>query len=161
MTLKYGHLSGVIEVETKPVAASQYFYHDGVNLVYLDSSGQVTLALSATTTVYGIAIVPKGRGAGSSDSYWLSNAVAGVDKIGVIALPSPNVRFLFPASTTITTSHIGNTYDLVAVNDGASTYVNISATSVNIFVVDDLGTKYGGSATDAVVHINPAVFQAD
>lgn len=160
-SLKYGHISGQIEVKTLPVAASQYFYHEGVNAVYLDSSGHVTLALTATATIYGFAIPPKGRGAGASDAYWKSSATAGADKIGVIVSPSANAKFLFPADDTVTQAMVGNACDLIAVNDGTATQVDVGTSSTDVFVIDDLGTKYGGSATDVVIRLNNAKLQAD
>lgn len=160
-SLKYGHLSGQIEVKTLPVAASQYFYHDGVNAVYLDSSGHITTALTATATLYGIAIPPKGRGAGASDLYWLSSATAGANEIAVIVKPSANVKFLFPADDTVTAAMRGNACDLIAVNDGTATQVDVGTSTTDVFVIDDLGTKYGGSATDVVVHLNQSKLQAD
>jgi hypothetical protein len=161
-SIKYGCLHPHPETIELPVAASQYFYHNGVNAVYLDSNGLVTLALTATATIYGIAVVPKGRGAGSSDNYWLSSATAGKDKIPVIPATA-GLSFLLPADDTVTASMRGNACDLIAVNDGTATTVDVGTSSTDVFIIQDLGTnvKADASATDVVVKVNPAKVQAD
>lgn len=163
-SIKYGCLTVEVTTVELPVAASQYFYHNGETTVYLDGSGHVTKALTATATLYGVAIVPVGMGAGTSANYWLSSATAGKDKIAVIpAGLNPNAKFLFPNDTTSTAAMRGNAVDLVAVNDGTSTYVNSSAGSTDVFIVEDYGTNpsINAAATDIVVRINPAKVQAD
>jgi len=161
-SLKYGCLHPTPTTKEYPVAASQFFYHNGVNAVYLDSSGHLLLALTATATILGIAIVPKGRGAGISDLYWKSSATAGKDKIPVIAV-GEGYTFLFPAETTITAAMKGNACNLIAVNDGTATTINTALSTTDIFIIQDLGTnvKADAVATDAVVKINPAKVQAD
>jgi hypothetical protein len=148
-------------VETKeyPVAASQFFRHAGVNLVYLDGSGHVTLALTATATLLGMAIVPKGMGAGASADYWKSSATAGADKIAVVV--DPEAKYLLPADNTVTEAMKGNACDIIAVNDGTATYVDVDNGTYDILIIVDQGLKYGGAATDVVVKINPIKFQAD
>jgi hypothetical protein len=168
-SLKYRCLKLNPICEEKPVAASQYFYHNGVNLVYLDGSGNVTLALTATATIYGWAIVPSGRGAGSSDDYWLSSSTAGKDKIlVVVAQSNPDAKFLMPAGatakgdTTVTAAYNGNAVDIVAVNDGTATWADIDTGSTDVLIVKGIGTEVdGGAATDVIVSINPAKIQAD
>ncbi len=162
-SLKYGCIeSGGVQTVEYPVAASQYFYHNGVNAVYLDSSGNVTLALTATATLLGVAVVPTGRGAGTSDNYWKSSATAGADKIAVIPAVS-HARFLCPADDTVTASMKGNTCDLISVNDGTATQVDVGTSSTKVFIIEDLATnlKSTASATDVIVRINPAKIQAD
>lgn len=162
-SLKYRCLEIAPVTEMLPVAASQYFYHNGVNAVYLDGSGHVTLALTATATLYGIAVPPKGRGAGASDNYWLSSSTAGKDEIPVIPFQSnPGAKFLCPADATVATSNIGNACDLIAVNDGTATQVDIGTSSTDVFIIHDLGnTIAGGGATDVIIKANPAKLQAD
>lgn len=164
-SIKYGCITPNIKGREYPVAASQYFVHDGVNAVYLDGSGHVTLALTATATLKGVAIVPKGRGAGSSDSYWKSSATAGADKLFVIT--DLEAEYLLPAGgtaigdTTVTAAMAGNACDLVAVNDGTATFVDVDTSSTDVFLIQAPGINYGGAATDVVVKINPAKTQAD
>lgn len=162
-SLKYRCLKLNPKIVEVPVAASQYFYHNGHNMVYLDGSGHATLVLTATATYYGFAIVPKGRGAGSSDNYWLSSSTAGKDKIRVIPISgNEDATFLLPADTTVTAAMKGNAVDFVSVNDGTSTYVNTSASSTDMMLVEDVGTSVaGGAATDGVFKFNPAKVQAD
>ncbi len=163
--VKYGVLyrAGQRTVEL-PVAASQYFRHNGINLVYLDSNGRVTLALTATATLYGIAQVPKGRGAGTSDDYWLSSATAGADKISVYPFSmNPNLVMLLPSDATVTAAMRGNSCDIIAVNNGTATQVDVGTSSTKVLIITGLGTDYkqDAIATDVVVTVNPAKIQAD
>src|SRR3990167_1105289 len=158
----YGCLHPSPKTKEYPVAASQYFYHEGFNAVYLDTSGHVTGALTATTTLLGYAVVPKGRGAGSSDDYWLSSATAGKDKIAVIdALDG--YEFLAPGIITVTAAMKGGAWDIVAVNDGTATYVDFDTSSTDVVICVDLGVnvKAGAPITSGVVKFNPAKRQAD
>lgn len=164
-SIKYGCITPNVVGREYPVAASQFFRHDGVNAVYLDGSGNVLLAVSATATLKGVAIVPKGRGAGSSDNYWKSNATAAVDSVFVIT--DLDAEYLLPAGyttiadTTITAALAGNAVDLIAVNDGTVTFVDADTGTTDVFIVQAAGSKYGGAATDIVVKLNPAKIQAD
>ena len=162
-SLKYRCLKINPICEERPVAASQYFYHNGINLVYLDGSGNVTLALTATATLYGYAIVPAGRGAGSSDNYWLSSSTAGKDKIQVVVAQSnPDAKFILPADDTVTAAMSGNACDIIAVNDGTATQVDVGTGSTDVLIIKGIGTEVdGGSATDVIVSFNPAKIQAD
>lgn len=155
----YGCITSSPTIKEYPVAASQYFRHAGVNAVYLDGSGHVTLAITATATLIGIAIVPVGKGAGTSNDYWLSSATAGSDKIQVVT--SSSAKFLAPADDTVTAAMRGNACDLIAVNDGTATTVDVGTSSTDVFIIDDIGTVAGGAVTDVVFHINPLKYQAD
>lgn len=161
-SLLYGCLHPCPKTKEYPVAASQYFYHEGFNACYLDSSGHVTGALTATATLLGYAVVPKGRGAGTSDDYWLSSATAGADKIPVIdALDG--YEFLAPGIITVTAAMTGGAWDIVAVNDGTATYVDFDTSSTDVVICTDLGVnvKAGAPITSGVVKFNPAKRQAD
>jgi hypothetical protein len=150
------------ETTEYPVAASQFFYHNGVNAVFLNSSGHLELALTATATILGIAIVPKGRGAGTSDDYWKSSATAGADKIPVI-LATSGYKFLLPGNITATAAMRGGAWDLIAVNDGTATTLDLDTSTTDVFIVDDLGVNVvaGAAVTDVVARINPLKVQAD
>lgn len=161
-SLKYGCIHPSPETVEVPVAASQFFYHNGVNAVYLDTSGHATLALTATATLYGIAIVPKGRGAGTSDDYWKSSATAGKDKIAVIPATAGH-KFMLPGNITATAAMKGGAWDLISVNDGTATTVDLDTSSTDVFIMDDLASNVvaGAGASDVIVRINPAKIQAD
>lgn len=161
-SLKYGCIHPSPETVEVPVAASQFFYHNGVNAVYLDTSGHATLALTATATLYGIAIVPKGRGAGSSDDYWKSSATAGKDKIAVIPATG-GYKFMLPGNITATAAMKGGVWDLIAVNDGTATTVDLDTSSTDVFIVDDIASNVvaGAGTADVIARINPAKIQAD
>jgi len=160
--IKYGGRTANVNrhAQELPVAASQYFRKDGVNLVYLDASGHVTLALTATATIYGRAVAPSGRGAGASDSYWLSSATAGADKIVVIPVEA-NEKFLVKADDTVTQAMLGNACDIIAVNDGTATTADVGTSSTDVLLIKDLGINHGGTTTDVLVQINPSKVQAD
>lgn len=155
----YGCIDSSVNIVEYPVAASQYFYHAGEAFVYLDANGRVTKALTATATLFGFAITPVGRGAGASDSYWLSSANAGADTLPVIV--DLSARYLLPADATVTQAMCGNACDIIAVNDGTATQVDVGTSSTDVLLIQDLGTVHGGVATDVVVKINPAKVQAD
>ncbi len=159
-SLKYGCITPRVDTKEYPVAASQYFRHDGVNAVRI-VAGHVTLALTADTDLKGIVIVPAGRGAGTSDDYWLSSATAGSDKVQVILATDPSANYMLPADATVTEAMKDDACDLISVNDGTATQVDVGTSSTDVFLIQDLGANYGGGATDVVVKINPLKIQAD
>lgn len=160
-SIKYGCLNPIAKTVEYPVAASQYFRHEGGSFVHLDSSGHVTLSLTATATLFGFAIPPTGRGAGASDAYWLSSATAGTDKIPVVmALEGEN--FLVPADDTATAAMAGNACDLIGVNDGTAQTADVGTSTTDVLLIQKAGTYHAsGSTTDVIVKINPAKVQAD
>ena len=160
-SLKYGCLHPAPVTKEYPVASGVFFYHNGVNAVYLDGNGRLALAVTATATLLGIAVVPTGMGAGSVATYWKS-AGAGVDKIPVILVDS-NYDFLLPSDGTPAITNIGDACDLIAVDDGTATTVDIGTSSTDVFIIQDLGVNVHAYAvaTDVIVKLNPAKRQAD
>ena len=160
-SLKYRCLTPNPITTEYPVAASQVFYHEGAQFVYLDGSGNVTVGVTATATVIGWAIVPVGVGAWTTNKLcWKSSATAGADKIAVIT--DPNAEFLVGADDTVTAAYRGNACDLVLTTaDGSGPQlVDIGTTSNDVVRITKIGTEVvGGSTTDCVVRINS--FQAD
>ena len=152
---KYGCLDPKARSKVYPVEASQYFYHNGVNAVILSADGLIQLAITADQKLFGFAVVPGGMGAGTNPLYWLSSATAGKDKIPVI-LAVDKYSFLLPADDTVTASMKGNACDMIAVNDGTATTVDVGTGSQDVFTIQDLGVNVCGwaSATDVVVKIN-------
>ena len=162
-SIKYGCLNPNAKTKEYPVAASQYFAHEGFNPVQLDGDGNLIGALSAASTLFGVAIVPKGRGnaTNTSDDYWLSSATAAKDRIPVV-LAVDGEQFLVPTATTVAAAtHVGNAYDIVGVNTASTHYVNLAATAIKVVVCVDLGVNVNADAavTDAVVIINPTLYQ--
>jgi len=161
--MRYGCLNLNPKTTMYPVAASQYFRHDGPNFVYLDGSGHVLLALAATATIFGtVASVPKSQGAGSDDNYWLSSATAAQDELPIIHIDE-NESFLFLADDTPTASQAGDACDLDAVNDGTAYYVNIGTSSTDVCIIQGRGVDFKADAgtNDVVVKLNPAKRQTD
>lgn len=158
--MKYGCITPKAKGRTYPVAASQYFRHNGGGFVYLDGSGHVTLALTATATLLGYVEAPAGVGAGAAGSaYWKSSATAGADKVFVIT--DPNAEFMVPADDTVTAAMAGNACDLIGVNDGTAQTADVGTSSTDVLIIIKRGLDLGGSSTDAVVRINIAKQQAD
>ena len=159
-SLVYGCISTGMECHEYPVAASQYFYHEGINFVDI-SSGYVSKVETADTAIYGFAIVPAGRGVNtSSDTYWQSGSSAGDDNILVVT--DKDALFLLPADATPTLASDGVLCDLIAANDanGVAEYVDIGTSSTDVLqIVDWEGSKYGGATNSVVVRINPLKYQ--
>ena len=170
-SIKYGCLNPNAKTKEYPVAASQYFAHEGFNPVLLDGSGNLIGGLTASGTLLGVAIVPKGRGnaTNTSDSYWLSSATAAKDKIPVV-LGVDGEQFLAPtgtsaqADTTVAAAtHVGNAYNVTGANTATSHWVDLGETDIGNVIIMDLGVNVHTDAavTDAVVIINPILCQAD
>ena len=166
--MKYGCMHPSPKTTEYPVAASQYFPHIGPSLVNLDGSGNVTLLETADTTVFGVAIVPTGRGnpTNTSDVYWLSSATAAEDRIPIIKTDS-DYSFLMLADDTPTASQAGNACDLTAATDKSAgtvvDYVNIGTSSTDIFIIQGRGVDFvaDAGANDVVVKLNRTKRQGD
>ena len=158
--MNYGCITGVHRSKMYPVAASQYFARSGGAFVYLDANGRVTLALTATATIFGYAVAGAGAGAGTDANVWLSSATAGADKVPVIRITN-ELEFLVPSDGTPTIAMAGNACDLIAVNDGTIQTADIGTSTTDVLLIQDIGTKAGGSVTDVIVKVNPAKIQAD
>lgn len=148
-----------------PVAASQYFNPRGGSVIYLDSSGHVTLALTATTTVFGWAMVPHSFLYGTTDhanGYKISSSTAGADTLFVYPFAcNPGMILKMPCTTSgAVIARRGELVDMVAVNDGTAQYVNTAASSTDIFhfisIVPDTS-----DTSSCLVTVNNAKYQAD
>lgn len=161
--MRYGCLSPNPKTIMYPVAASQYFRHDYPHFVFLDGSGHVELAVTATATIFGcVAAVPKGQGSGSSDDYWLSSATAGADELPII-LTDEHESYLFLADDTPTASQAGDECDLLVDNDGTAGYIDIGTSSTDVCIIQGRGVDFKADAgtNDVVVKINPEFRQHD
>jgi len=154
-----------------PIAASQYFNFSGGGLVYLDSSGHVTLALTATATLFGYAEIPKSAAYGATQTYWLSSSTAGRDKILVYPfVANPGLVFKMPTILAATSTglciaaRVPETADIVAVNDGTRQYALPGTQSTDILVMLAL-CEYvapGDTDTDAAFFtVNPGKLHID
>ena len=157
-SLKYRCLTPNVQVEEHLVAASQKFAHESASFCYLDGSGLVTVAVTATTTIYGWVIVPKGMGAGSTASYWQSNS-SGTSKVQVIV--DRRARFLVGLDDAITIANLGDALDIVLTTaNGSVQLLDVGTTSNDVARIVGLGTSLkGGTTTDAIVKI--FTWQAD
>lgn len=157
---KYGCITGIPRSKMYPVAASQFINRTTGAFIYMDGSGHVTTAITATQKLFGYVGCPAGRGAGTSDDYWKSSATAGADELPVIRL-SRELEFLMPADDTPTIAQVGDACDLVSVNDGTAQQIDVGTSTNDVFLIQDIGTKAGGSTTDVIVKMNPAEIQID
>lgn len=159
-SLKYRCLTPNVQVEEQPVAASMKFAHEGAAFCYLDGSGHVTVCAVGANEIYGWVLVPQGTGAGSTDTYWQSNAVAGVDKVMVIV--DRKARFFVPLDAAITQANVGNALDIATPpsNNGAVQTMDVGTTGDDVARIVGLGTAVkGGATTDAIVKV--FTWQAD
>ncbi|MDQ3022754.1 MAG: hypothetical protein M3R36_19645 [Bacteroidota bacterium] len=163
--MKYGCITGSHKSKEYPVAASQLFNRSaGGAFVIMNASGHIQLALSATATIFGFAIVPLGLAqvpGSSTSAIWQSSATAGADRLPVIT--NKDALFLLKASVAPTQSQLGDAVDLIGVNDGTVQQINPAAGATDVVIINALGsdTQYGGVSTDVVVKMNPAKLQAD
>jgi hypothetical protein len=153
--IKYGWVSGGRQGREYKVAASQYFNRLGGHFVYADTAGNITLAVSTTTTLLGWAEVPKDA---AGKSAWMSSSTAGADKVFVIT--DPTAIYAIPGAAAVNATQIGNACDIVMTN---ATYAllqsaNVGTTSTDVLRIEGF-PEY--SATVALVKINYAKFQAD
>lgn len=161
MALKYGPIQSGLKGREYPVAASQYFDRNGGAFVYLDGSGHVTGALTATGTLLGWAVVPGGVGAGTDTAEWKSSATAGADSIFVIT--DDNAEYFVPTDGTMTAAQVGNACDLIGVNDGTVQQADIGTSTTDVLIITGVasGVIAGAATSDVIVRINPAKYQAD
>jgi hypothetical protein len=152
-----------------PVAASQLIQFVGGSLVYADASGHMTLALTATTTLFGWAKAPKSAQYGSSaasNGYWTSSSTAGLDKILVYPF-AVNGDMLFKMPTILlatstglcVAARVGETVDIVGVNDGTRQYAVPGTNTTD--VLQFVALCEDGDTDAAYFAVNKAKVQAD
>lgn len=152
-----------------PVAASQMIQFIGGSLVYADTSGHMTLALSATATLFGWAVAPTTAQYGSTDStngYWTSSSTAGLSKILVYPFAA-NGDLVFKMHTILASTstglcvaaRVGELADIVGVNDGTRQYAVPGTNTTD--VLQFLGLCEDGDTDAAYFCVNKAKVQAD
>ena len=158
-SLKFRCLTPNVTVEEHLVKADEKFFHEGSHFVVLNASGLARVCINNETSIYGWALVPQGRGNGSSDAYWQANS-GGTSKIMVVV--DEDARFLVPLDDVITEANLGNAMDFVlpASSDGTIQTIDVGESSQNVVRLVGLGTSLkGGTTSDGIVKIN--TFQAD
>jgi len=147
-----------------PAAADQVWHHAGATFCLIDGNGRVVPAVSASATIFGWAIIPKGMGAGAATASWKASATEGADKLAVVK-GSEGYSFIAPADATATLGQTGNACDLLnaSATDSTVSLVNIDTSSTDVFIIQGLATDShaAGAGTDVLVKINPAKLQAD
>ena len=158
-SLKYRNLTPNVTVEVQLVKADEKFFHEGSHFVILNGSGLVRVCIENEASIYGWALVPQGRGDGSSDAYWQANS-SGTSKIMVVV--DEDARFLVPLDAAITRANIGNAMDMIlpASSDGTVQKIDVGESNQDVVRLVGLGTSLkGGTTSDGIVKIN--TFQAD
>lgn len=147
-----------------PCAATQYFYLRGTKFIYLESTNsRITMCLTATTYVDGWAMAPvTNEGSSANTLYWTS-AGAGVSKIPTImAAANPGCVYRVPTTASGGLSlqaRIGESCDIVGVNDGTIQYVTPGTADIDI--LHFVGLDPRGSTDACLVTINSEKMQLD
>jgi len=162
--VRYGPVIGDYRAVELPVAASQMFHPNGAAFVYLDSSGYVTLAITATTYLFGWALVPRSlAGTDLANGYWTSNATAGASKVPVIAAAmNPKVAYRVPTTAAgglAVAARIGECSDLVGVNDGTIQYATPGTNATDVLL--NVALPEDGDTNSIIVTFNPNTIQRD
>lgn len=158
-SFNYRCLTPNVAVEEHLVKADEKFFHEGAHFVVLNGSGLARVCINNETSIYGWALVPQGRGDGTSDAYWQANS-SGTSKIMVVV--DEDAKFLVPADDTVAIASVGDAMDFIlpASSDGTIQTMDLGETNQNVVRIVGIGTSLkGGSTTDAIVKIN--TFQAD
>jgi hypothetical protein len=162
-TKSYGYIRGPRNLFWAPVAASLKVHPKGGFWVARDSSGNITLALDATATLYGWGHFPRSLEAGStaaSNGYWTSNSSAGVSRVLVDIGIGTVFSMPVVSGDVYAEARNGETCDItgVASADGSPQEANLSASSTVVLVVE------GGDLDNTSLiytSINPAKRQVD
>jgi len=143
--INYGPVVGNWDIHDEPVAASQIFHPTGGHLVYMDSSGHMTLALTAIGHLYGWCFAPRSFEVGStaaSNGYFTSSSTAGGTKLPVASFArNPGMRFKMPTTASgglAVQARVGEACDIVGVNDGTAQYATPGTASTNVLLFDGL-----------------------
>lgn len=158
----FGHRKGGRTGVWKPIAASQMFHPNGGSLVYLDTNGRVTLALSATGSLYGWAETPHSLKPGSTDAsngYWTSSSTAGSDSCFVISDLTAVFEMPCTSGTTYVDARDGELCDIVGVNDGTKQTASPGTNSTDVLIV--FGGPLSGATDSIMVKLNDAEMQKD
>lgn len=158
-SLNYRCLTPNVAVEEHLVKADEMFFHEGAHFVIINDDGDARVCINNDASIYGWALVPQGRGAGSSDAYWKANS-AGTSKIMVIV--DEDARFLVPVDDTVDITNVGDAMDFIkpGTSDGSIQQMDLGETNQDVVRITGIGTKIkGGTTTDAIVKI--FTWQAD
>ena len=165
--MTYGCTNPNVKTTMMPVVGSQYFQHAGHNIVYVDGDGYITGALTSTATskVFGTAIIPKGRGntTNTSDDYWMSSATDGADYLPIIKADNEGYEFLWISNGTPVVTSNGDDMDIVNVNTATAKTIAIATSTNDDLIQQGIGVDYNAKATtaDVVVAFNKVEIQAD
>ena len=154
--VRYGPVIKDYHARTFRVADAQKFHPNGAAFVYLDSNGYVTLALTATATIFGWALVPRSLGRDDlANGYWTSKTAAttGISYVPVIvARENPGVTYRVPnAAGLAVLARCGELCDLIAVNDGTKQYADLATATTDVLAI--VGLQNDGDTNSILVTI--------
>jgi hypothetical protein len=164
--VRYGPVQGMtgLKVYEMPVAATQYFNPTGTFFCYLDSSGHVVMAITATQYLFGWVFAPTSFDAGSTaatNGYFTSSSTAAATKLLVapfVANPGMVMRVKVATGLAVR-ARVGEVIDLVGVNDGTAQYADTTASTNDLLSVVDLPSD--GDTNTILVVANPLEVQKD
>lgn len=163
MALRYGHIKGGKNGDWLPIAASQKIHPNGGKVVYLDTSGHVTIAVSATNKIYGWAELPNSLKVGSTDAsngYWTSSSTAAADSCFVITDVTAVFEMPCYTGTSFADARVGETCDiLLASADGTRQYAQPGTTTTDVLIVR--GGPPSGATTSILISLNDDEMQRD
>lgn len=163
--VRYGPVIGNYNTIMFPVTDSQKFHPNGGAFVFLDSSGFVSIALTATQSLFGWAMVPRSlAGAHATLGYWTSGAVAvaGTSYVPVIvAAMNLGVTFRVPCGTGLAVAtECGEAGDIILTSNNGTVQSVGTATSTHDVVLM-VGLPEDGDTNSLLVTFNPNEIQRD
>jgi hypothetical protein len=141
-----------------PFAASQQFHELGCAFTYADASGHQALALTATATLFGWALLgfspqaPEVSGTHGARKFTTSSTAA----TKYDCKPLTGSEYIWGiGDASFSESDRGNACDLIGVNDGTQQKIDIGTSSTDVLRI------IGGDGTAILVAVNPSKLQAD
>ena len=146
----------------KGIAATQHFHPQGGRMCYLDATGFVVGALTATGALFGWAEIGTSLKPGStaaSNGYWSSSSVANTDKCYVINDLTAVFEMPCASGTTYADARDGELCDIVGVNDGTIQTANPGTNVQDVLIV--AGGPNTSATNSIMVKINFEELQTD
>lgn len=162
--VRYGPVIGSYNTIMFPVTDAQMFHPNGAAFVFLDANGKVSIAITATTSLFGWALVPRSlKGTDQSNGFWtsLTAASTGVSYVPVIvAAMNPKVAYRVPCTAaSAVLARLGECSDLVGVNDGTVQYATPGTTDTDVLL--NVALPEDGDTNSIIVTFNPNTIQRD
>lgn len=164
--VRYGPVIGSYNTIMFPVTDAQMFHPNGAAFVFLDANGKVSIAITATASLFGWALVPRSlKGTDLTNGFWtsLSSGTTGVSYVPVIvAAMNPKVAYRVPTTAAgglAVAARLGECSDLVGVNDGTVQYATPGTISTAVLL--NVALPEDGDTNSIIVTFNPNTIQRD